>query len=247
MTLLTFYDAVTVGNIPADAVAVGAYVDGSFANETAVRDRFPTARILTITVRGIVGPNACDCEPGDLTDAQAISWVEASLAAGIWRPCVYADLSHWEDGLLAALEKYGDGIRRWVAHYDGVPDVPAGYDAKQFSTGNFDTNVCLVTFFAPPPPPPEPPTHYNWFDVGPFSSQWGSLNERNLVEHYDGAKLHPAKYEEYLKLYLEPRLKFLADRVAYVAIHDPYKGKPSWGKYHRGWRYQEILRRSRGE
>lgn len=247
MADIFMYDAVTVSNIPDTAQACAAYVDGRYVNEAAIRARFPSARIVTITVTGIIGPSICDAEPGDLTSEQAIAWVEESLAAGVWRPCVYADKFHWDSGLYAALEHYGNRIRRWVAHYDGVAVVPVGFDAKQFSTGNFDTSICLPSFFQPPAPPPEPPAHYGWYDVGPFPSQWGPLDERKLVEEYDGARKHPIKYALYLRFYLRPRLRFLADRVYYVAHSELYQGKPSWGKFHRGFRYQGLIRRAQNE
>lgn len=162
MTLLTMYDAVTAANLPADAKYVCFYTDGQFANGTAVKQRCPHATYLSITVRGGVA-DCCDCEQGDLTVAEAETWVARRLAAGQYRPCVYANLDRWErGGLKAGLAKYGARIRRWVADYDNVAVVPSGFDAKQYrSTSLLDTSVCLPGFFAPKPapvPPPPPPT-----------------------------------------------------------------------------------------
>lgn len=156
--MLTLYDAVTAENIPADAEYAAYYTDGRFANETAIRARCPHATLLSITVTPTVGADCCDCETGDLTAAQAEAWVRESLAAGHYRPVVYADASNWSSGLAAALEKYGSQIRRWVADYNDEPSIPSGYDAHQYSTGNVDTSVCADDFFAAKPKP-EPKGH----------------------------------------------------------------------------------------
>src|SRR5580704_5917847 len=107
MTLLTLYDAVTAANLPADAKYAAFYVDGKFANEAAVKARCPHATYLSITVRGGIA-DCCDCETGDLTVLQAEAWVASRLAAGAYRPVVYASADTWTNGgLRDALAKYG--------------------------------------------------------------------------------------------------------------------------------------------
>jgi len=150
--MITMYDAVTAANIPMGAEAAAYYVDGHFANGTAVRERKPK-RLLSITVSG-GDADCCDCETGDMTIAQAEEWVARMLAAGHYRPVVYADLDRWEhQGLRSGLAKYGGKIRRWVAAYDNNANIPTGYDAHQYSTGNVDKSVCLPDFFDGPPKP----------------------------------------------------------------------------------------------
>lgn len=159
MGLLTMFDGVTVDNIPASARYIALYVDGSFNNYVAGKAHCPHADVLTITVVPADEAECCDCEVGDLTVPQAETWVEQRLAAGVYRPCVYANQDRWENqGLRAGLEKYGDRVRRWVAAFPGTgANVPAGYDAHQYETGDVDTSVCLADFFDPPAPPkPEP-------------------------------------------------------------------------------------------
>jgi hypothetical protein len=154
--LITFYDAVTVENIPAAATHVAYYVDGTFANGDAMRQRFPKATMLSITVEGSVA-DACDCETGDMTVATAAAWAHARVAAGQYRPIVYANLNTWADlGLMNALAPLGDKVRRWLAEWNNVADIPAGYDAHQYATGSVDTNVAYPEFFATAPAHPKP-------------------------------------------------------------------------------------------
>lgn len=156
MGLLTMFDAVTVDNIPVTARYVALYADGQFNNLAAGRAHCPHAEVLTITVIPANTGECCDCEVGDLTVAQAETWVVERLAAGVYRPCVYADADRWENqGLASALAGYGSRIRRWVAAYPGTgANVPVGYDAHQYATGELDTSVCLADFFDGPPSPP---------------------------------------------------------------------------------------------
>lgn len=165
--MLTLYDAVNAANIPANAGYVAYYTDGRFANGTAIKARFPHAIYLSITVFGGIA-DCCDCEQGDLTVAHAEAWVAQRLAAGAYRPCVYSNLDRWQNqGLEAGLAKYGNRIRRWVAHFDDIGQIPSGFDAKQYSTNPaVDVSVCLPNFFDPrplpkPPAPPSPDTPYD--------------------------------------------------------------------------------------
>lgn len=160
--LLEFDDAVTAGNLPAHQHWGVFYADGEFANEKAVRARLGDRAVLaSITTRGQVGPAFAfiDCEKWDATVAQAEAWVRAQIARGVRLIGVYASLSTWAAGLWAALEKYGDRIKRWCAAYDQAPSLRLTYnghtylfDAHQWA-GNVppgvDRNVAKVTFFDP--------------------------------------------------------------------------------------------------
>lgn len=159
MSLVRFQDAVTAANIELPEQYGLYYMDGLFANHTAVAARLPHAKLFAITVRGATGPSvfACDCEVGDLTPAQAEAWVATQVRLGVHLVCVYANLSTWQDGLQAALAKYGKRIKRWVARFDGVAQVPAGFDAKQYATGRVDRDIALSNFFVPVVPKPDVP------------------------------------------------------------------------------------------
>lgn len=165
MALLTLYDAVTAINLPTNAEYVCFYTDGHYANGAAVHAHVPHAKAyLGITVHGGIA-DCCDCEVGDLTVAQGEAWIKERLAAGAYRPCIYANQGRWEnEGLLSGLAAYGNRIRRWVASYPGAgPVVPQGFDAHQFTDHanniNLDASVCLPNFFDPPPADPHGVAH----------------------------------------------------------------------------------------
>lgn len=202
--MLLMQDAVTVANLSPDALYVALYVDGAYANLAAGKHHCPRAQVLTITVGGLVGFDCCDCETGDLTVTQAIAWVEASLAHGVYRPCVYANASTWDGGLFAALEKYGDSIRRWVAAYPGTgANIPAGYDAHQYATGGVDLSVCLPNFFdaAPKPAPkPAPTSHGTARFEGSVDIATGKVLSLRGIP---GVGVHFAGPESYLNLQLQ--------------------------------------------
>lgn len=78
------------------------------------------------------------------------------------------------------------------------------------------------------------------------------LHERWLVQEYDRyrAEPHVGANEEMLDL-LRGDITLARKRVWYMAHFDPKTGHrnatPAWNLYNRGWRWQELLRRSRGE
>jgi hypothetical protein len=86
---------------------------------------------------------------------------------------------------------------------------------------------------------------YNNFYVGPFSSPYGQLNERAVVEHYDKLRILPRlnKAQKIQLVKLEKRLKYLADRLAYISLAE---GR-GWGPFRRGARYQELIHRAQGK
>jgi hypothetical protein len=249
MSNIFFQDAVTASNLPSNATHAVYYADGTYANRSAVAARCPHAKLYGITVWGQTGPGifACDSETGDMDVAQTVAWVAEQVRLGVQLICVYANLNRWlNEGLKAQLDHYGSRIKRWVADYNNVAQIQPWADAEQYSDpGPVDLNVALANFFGDTPPaPPTQPLHYDWFDVGPFPSIWGDLNERLVVEQYDGARKHPVIYAVYL-LILRAKLHFLANRVATVA--GAGTANPSWGVFHRGWRYQALIHRAQGE
>lgn len=257
--MIVMYDTVPEGisSIPGDAQAVAGYVDGFYVSFPGLVQRFASsAHCLSIAVHPDADAACCDCESGDLTVAQVAPWVDRQLSLGHWRPCVYASQDTFENqGLLQALAGYGDKIRRWVAAYPGTgQNVPGGYDAHQYvdhgpQGQNYDISICLDTFFPGTPSPPPDQFHYDWFATGPFpTTQWGPLDERQVVLDYDGARKHRIKYHGYLHGTLRPQLAWLAGRVYHEATSQPDKdGKPSWDLFFRGWRFQELIQRSQGK
>jgi len=76
------------------------------------------------------------------------------------------------------------------------------------------------------------------------------VNERAIVQEYDHRRVHPQMNAQRLGE-LRAYITFLRKRVWYVAHHDVETGaklpNPDWDSYHRGWRWQMLLKRSRGE
>jgi hypothetical protein len=134
LPLISFDDAVTAANLNRNQLFAVYYADGRFANRTAVAARCPRAKLYGITVRGLTGKGifACDCESGDLTVAQALAWTEAQIKLHVDPICVYASLSVWTNqGLLAGVQalekKYGVKVKKWVAHYNNVAQIPSWF------------------------------------------------------------------------------------------------------------------------
>lgn len=141
------YDSVTVADIPHVATMIAGYVDGIYANVPAIRQRFPHATIVTVTVKGTPGANVIDCEPGDASPAQAAAWAKREVAAGR-KPTIYCMASQWVQVKLAVASAGVTGkVSYWIADYDGQPAVPSGAVAKQYlgspgnSPGHYDVSV----------------------------------------------------------------------------------------------------------
>jgi len=100
-------------------------------------------------------------------------------------------------------------------------------------------------FLTPPPPPPDP-HHYSRFPIlDEFDHKhW---DERAIVESYDALRKHGVLNRRKLKP-VRADLGKLADRLWTVAHEGVPKGhEPDWDLYYRGWRWQELEKRSRGE
>jgi hypothetical protein len=150
---LFMFDSVDVAEIPRGAHAVAGYVDGHWQTWPLLRARWPHAHHLSITVYGGVA-QCLDIEAGNpVPPERAGAWVQSMHRRGIWRPCIYASLSTMP-AVRASLDRVGlprTSYRLWVAHYDGVPVVPEGFDAKQYTSTargrNLDASICAPGFF----------------------------------------------------------------------------------------------------
>lgn len=225
MTLI-MYDAVGIENIPADAEYLAAYIDGP-DTYAAVIARFPHNKgVLTISTGG-GDADCCDSETGDLTAQQAVMWVERMLLEGRWRPCVYANASRWDEGLMGALAAYGPRIRRWVADWDSLAVVPGGFDAKQYArvgVDGYDASVTLDDFFAATPPPPPPPLPVSWQPA--IEAKW--------CAEWD-TKLAPSA---------RPKLRFLMHARAAAIWTLAHSSRPvDWTVRNRGRRFQALWSR----
>lgn len=173
-------------------------------------------------------------------------------AFGRW-PIIYTAPGTWPGGA-------NDNLPLWIADYG--PNFPCMWTchpvAWQFASPPFvDVNIPGIgvgdvnldfgfSKLTPAPVAPQDPHHYLRFVNGKFSSKWGVLRERSVVKHYDGAVQHPVKYRSYLRK-LRAELAFLAGRDYKEATTQRVHHKPSWTRYFRGWRFQELIHRSHGQ
>lgn len=149
------YDAVDVAAIPADAQMILAYIDGGYVTLPAVQQRFPNARILTVTTNGKNKADICDVESGDATPAIA----GQGVAAGLYKT-VYCALEN-KAAVFAACSDFN----WYCAHPTGVEHLEPDSVATQWawpgygSPGNYDISVTNGVWPdaapAPTPPPKE--------------------------------------------------------------------------------------------
>jgi hypothetical protein len=153
---LVMFDGVTVADLPAGYSAYAGYWDGSFANLTALRKRFPNATIVSVTPDGAHGAMYIDVEPGDAVNDQIAEFIKAG---GIGFYTAASNISAAISACTAA------GLSRtqykiWSAHWIGwhlCGPGTCGYpqaDGTQFeSTAGWDESlVDDPSFFMVPVP-----------------------------------------------------------------------------------------------
>lgn len=139
----TMYDAVTPSRIPSGATLVAGYVDGRYANLTAMRQRFPHATVVEIAVSWRTRANVLDVETGDATPAEAVKWCTQTMAdTDNHSLTIYANASMWSQ-VVSAFKAAGVTLpQHWVADWDGQASVPAGKVAKQYrNTAGYDLSA----------------------------------------------------------------------------------------------------------
>ena len=150
------FDSITVANLPGGGDAYAGYVDGRYANLTALHARFPGKHILEIAVFSGTDAECADCETGDMTPAQMPAWVHRQMARGVHRPVVYSSISVMptvQSALSGAGIKRSD-VRLWSAHYGAGKHICGGMDGTQWTDhspgtgGSFvDESVLADNFF----------------------------------------------------------------------------------------------------
>jgi hypothetical protein len=143
------YDAVNSQGPPAHnpdgstVRAVAGYIDGAFQSFEALRQRYPNAFHVSITVLGTPGARVCDIEAGDLTPSGGAAWAKKEIAARR-RPTLYCSQSMWRSVVAAlnAISIHATQVDFWIANYDGIAKLPAGAVAKQFkNTAQYDVSI----------------------------------------------------------------------------------------------------------
>jgi hypothetical protein len=127
------FDSTTTSDLPAHAKMLAGYVDGNFANVDEIRDRFPDATVVTITVIGTPGAHVCDTEVGNIGIPSTVAWAVNEIEAGR-KPTIYCMASAWPTVKAAVKAKGIAGkVSYWIADWDGIAEIPAGAVAKQYA------------------------------------------------------------------------------------------------------------------
>jgi hypothetical protein len=236
----TLYMGDTASTSPAPPeyplVAVAGYVAGYVSYPSLVERWYPDHHVLSITPNIYNHAEFLDVENGDAVPSQAGPWVREMLNAGVYRPGVYANHSTMpyvqeslrNEGL--ARSEY----RLWVADWDGVAEVPEGFDAKQFygtETGSWDYSVITPDFFAPAAP--KPSMHYHRY----------AKYERPVVVRYDNLRKR-RRLSKRGRLFLHVHERMCA---RFVGLIDRRANRTGWDKYDRRFRHDELCKRAKGQ
>lgn len=251
MSLITMQDSIDLSQFVAPVDAFAAYVGGHWPDFSAACQRWPKARRKSIAVNASENADILDIENGDAFPSQYPEWHRRQVARGCKLPGAYANQSTMPQVLDAAASSGIplDKFVRWEAHYDGVPLLPAGREAKQYTDHgdgrNVDFSVCDLAFWGDTVSVVNT-THYNWFDDVTRVEYGRKLNEQALVRRYDKLRAHGVLNS----LELRPVRRDLltaADRVLAIALSKGTCGRPNWKVDHLGWRRQQLVHRAQGQ
>ncbi len=140
----------------------------------------------------------------------------------------------WDVGMDLRAREYATAANAMLAYDHAGGVVLAGLARRR------EAERALFLQSVPAPPKPAPSYHYDWFYGG----------EKLAAERYDYWRTRQTSREHPHRAWLLLRKRqcgTLAGHVSTVAHADSLHGHPSWDQFHRGWRYQELLKRSRGE
>lgn len=157
-----FYDSVTAGRIPKDAVGVIGYDDGLYKWSVSDWALFPHAVHVHIAVFASTNSGqVLDVERYDASPDQAPGWVTMRRHAGV-DPTVYMNMSTWPAVRSAFINQKVPEPHYWVAQYDNVQQIPAGAIGKQYYNNDalgYDMSV-IADFWPGVDAPPTPQQNY---------------------------------------------------------------------------------------
>jgi hypothetical protein len=140
-------DSTNVQDDPTSVQLVAYYIDGIYQTSVApVIARFPNAVLVPISAIGTNAGIVGDVEPGCMSPAQGVAWVQMRRATGV-DPTLYVNETYGWGPVRQAFQAAGVAEPHyWVANYDGVQSIPAGAVAKQYANptlthGHFDLSV----------------------------------------------------------------------------------------------------------
>lgn len=144
MATMYLFDDVTISLIPSNAAAVAGYVNGTYADMTALKARFPNAHILDIAVSASADATCLDIESGDATNSQAADWVKRQKSRGLAKPVLYTSAGNSQaliDTLASAGIPRSDYVL-WSAHYTGSAHI-CGNDGYPVADGTQFTDTAM--------------------------------------------------------------------------------------------------------
>ena len=189
----SMFDSTTAEDIPADAVLVGGYVDGSYAWSDADWARFPNAVKVRIAVFATTNDgDVLDCENGDATPGLCPGWIRMRQAAGLARPTIYCNRSTRPQVEVACS---GLAYDLWISTLDGVEAMDPGAVATQWqgqaqSGQHYDQSLVLDTWMPAPSPVPDTEVEPMRVIIQPNTCEWvpgpgpGFLEYFNLVAEF---------------------------------------------------------------
>ena len=255
---VSMYDTITLDTVPSNPQVLAGYTSGYWPTYQPLVNRYPKAKVKSIAIAARYHAMCLDVEPGDATPDQVVAWFYADRKAGFSKPCIYSSYYYWRDQISPLLAKAHiprSAYWAWDADYTYYAHIDYGFDGTQwtdhYNNKNLDASTITYAFselIAPKPQPKPAPKpkpvnhHYAYFSTSTFEG----INELDTVKAYDRARLHPKKNAKQLKS-LERKLSYLGGRVYYVSNHPQVHGKPSWSKYHRGFRFQQLEARAHGK
>lgn len=183
----TMYDAVTVANLPPGGDLYAGYIDGRYANVDTIRARFPTARVVVISVVGGTPADVLDVEAGDVKPAGAPQWVTWMRSLGR-TPTIYCPRSLWTACIFQFNVQGVEWPNWWIAQYDNDPTIPNGAVAKQYG-GNRDGgyDISSVADHWPGIDPEVRPMHDPAIPLRPYVADCAWLGGGALVLADDGS------------------------------------------------------------
>lgn len=136
---LTLIDTVTPGALAGFGTedAFAGYVGGRWADLPVIERDYPHHYFVSIAIAANEKAEFADFEQGDFQSVpELITWLKEMHGEGVWRPGTYASGSVLEKILPEILRVIPrNNLRVWGALWDGNRNIPAGWDAKQYTSG----------------------------------------------------------------------------------------------------------------
>ena len=159
---LRMADAILPGNLPTGFDAYAGYDDGNWPDFQAVAAAHGSAHLLELTVFLANRGEGIDDEPGDASDADTVTYVAERLAAGEWRPVVYASITRMANivALQTAASHERASYRLLSAHYGAGTHIcgpttcklgPQCDGTQWIDHGPWDESLLADDFFEPAP------------------------------------------------------------------------------------------------